>query len=205
MILVNQRSFLMPSEPSEPSDPRRRTLLQTAIGLAVTASALESTPAIAAPTPAPPPGKPGEFDFLSGSWKISHRKLKKEGTQDWDEFPGEATCWSILGGVASIEELRIPARKFSGMGLRLLDVEKHVWSDFWVNSQSGVITTPGLPGGFKDGVGIFEADDVDGEKPIKVRGVWDRITPTSCRWYQAISRDDGKTWVETWLMDWVRA
>jgi hypothetical protein len=97
-----------------------------------------------------------------------------------------------------------PERKFSGMGLRLLDVESKVWSDFWVNARSGVLTTPGATGSFENGVGTFLADDVDGDRPIKVRGVWDRITPTSCRWHQAISRDGGKTWEGNWFMDWAR-
>jgi hypothetical protein len=53
-------------------------------------------------------------------------------------------------------------------------------------------------------VGTFIADDADDGQPIKVRGVWDRITPTSCRWHQAVSRDGGKVWEENWFMDWVR-
>ncbi|MBY0111322.1 MAG: hypothetical protein K2Y21_00765 [Phycisphaerales bacterium] len=153
-------------------------------------------------------GKPGEFDFLAGEWKIKHRRLKTPGpsaaTKEWDEFEGEATCFTILAGVGSVEELRIPSRGFSGMGLRLLDVENKVWNDFWVNAKSGVLTTPGQTGGFENGVGTFGADDMDGDKPIKVKGVWDQITPNSCRWWQAVSWDDGKTWEENWVMEWTR-
>lgn len=164
------------------------------------ASAQTGTPAPAATIA---PGIPGQFDFLTGDWKISHRRLKAPG--DWDVFEGEATCWSILGGVASIEELRIPARNFSGMGLRLLDVANQVWVDYWVNARSGALGATGTPGGFDDGVGIFEADDMDGDTPIKARGTWDRITPASCRWRQSTSRDGGRTWEDNWLMDWARA
>ncbi|WP_309642814.1 DUF1579 domain-containing protein [Phenylobacterium sp.] len=181
--------------------PRRRTVLQTAVSLALAQAAISSSPADAAEPVGT--GKPGEFDFLQGSWRIAHRRLKAPG--EWDVFEGEATCWSILGGVASIEELRIPARNFSGMGLRLLDREQGRWADFWVNSRSGVLTPPPTWGAFKDGAGVFEADDKDGEAPIKVRGVWDAITPTSCRWSQAVSRDGGATWEDNWLMDWRRA
>jgi hypothetical protein len=60
-------------------------------------------------------------------------------------------------------------------------------------------------GGFENGVGTWIADDTDDGAPIKVRGVWDRITPSSCRWHQAVSRDGGKTWQENWFMDWTRA
>jgi len=79
-----------------------------------------------------PVGKPGDFDFLTGEWRI-HNKFR-EG-EKWIEFPGEATVAGILGGIASVEELRIPARGFSGMGLRLLNVEKKIWSDHWVNAK----------------------------------------------------------------------
>ncbi len=188
-------------------DLQRRSLLMTAAGVAVGLTVLDAS-VLSASEPEPKkaeedtPGKPGDFDFLSGSWKISHRQLKGK---EWDEFKGEATCWSILGGVGSIEELRIPVRNFAGMGLRLLDVEKRIWSDYWVNARSGVLGAAGLTGTFKNGVGTFTAEDTDNGQPIIARGVWDRITPTSCRWHQAVSRDGGKTWDANWFMDWVRA
>ncbi len=200
---------------------QRRTVLQTAAGLAISQLAAASIGGASAATPASPEaarsgsqadgkvgasdGRPGDFDFLAGNWKISHRRLKTAGGSEWDEFEGEATCWTILGGVGSVEELRIPARKFAGMGLRLLDVKSRIWNDFWVNAQSGVLTTPGQTGIFENGVGTFGADDMDGDMPIKVRGVWDRITPKSCRWHQAVSSDGGETWEANWFMDWVRA
>jgi hypothetical protein len=201
------------TQPLNASDNQRRALLQAAAGLAVgnvalnSANAAESANAAAvkAATPTAVPklqGSVGDFNFLAGEWRISHRRLKAPG--EWDEFKGEATCWTVLGGVASIEELRIPARNFSGMGVRILDVEKRVWADFWVNAKFGVLTPPGLAGGFADGVGTFESDDEDNGKPIKVRGIWDRITPKSCRWRQGVSRDAGKTWEYTWFMDWTK-
>ncbi|MFV3131812.1 hypothetical protein [Niveispirillum sp. KHB5.9] len=147
--------------------------------------------------------RPGDFDFLAGEWRISHRRLKQD-SGEWDEFTGEATCWTILNGAGSVEELRIPARNFAGMGLRLLEVEHGVWSDFWVNAKSGVLTLPGMAGWFRDGVGTFEADEMDDDQPIKVRGVWDRITPQGHRWHQAVSRDGGKSWDVNWTMEWVR-
>lgn len=195
---------------AETIDTLRRALLQSAaVGVALTAAGLEAavaaTPAAAANGAGKPPGKPGDFDFLTGEWKIRHRRLKKAGSDDWDEFDGEATCWSILGGVVHVEELRIPARQFSGMGLRALDMEKKVWTDFWVNSKSGVVAPPGMPGYFLDGAGIFEVDEMDGERPMKVQGIWDRITGKSHRWYQQVSYDAGKTWEGNWFMDWTKA
>lgn len=196
-------------------DWRRRVLLKTFAGIALgsTAGAGGATPKqgeSGKPLPTETAasaallGKPGEFDFLAGEWQIKHRRLKKAGGADWDEFAGEATCWTILGGVGSIEELRIPERDFFGLGIRLLDLQTNIWSDYWANKRNAVLSGPGLTGGFRDGVGTFTADDKDGDKPIRVRGVWDQITKTSCRWRQGVSYDGGNTWSENWFMDWRR-
>ena len=150
-------------------------------------------------------GKAGEFDFLAGNWKIKHRQLKSSNPEVWDSFEGEASCWSILDGIVSVEELRIPARDFSGMGLRVLNKEKQVWSDFWMNAKNGLLLTPGVEGGFKDGRGEFVASQADGEETILVRGVWDNISGAACRWQQATSRDGGQHWQTNWVMDWQRA
>ncbi|MES2297121.1 MAG: hypothetical protein V4582_08765 [Pseudomonadota bacterium] len=148
--------------------------------------------------------KAGEFDFLNGHWKISHRQLKAGSVDTWDSFEGEASCWSILGGTVSVEELRIPARHFSGMGLRILNPEKQRWSDFWVNPNKGLLPAAGVLGYFHEGRGVFVENDMDGGQAILVRGVWDQITPQSCRWEQASSRDGGKTWITNWSMAWRR-
>lgn len=180
---------------------QRRTLLQA--GALAAAGLLTDNANAQTPIAAIPPGNPGDFDFLTGEWRIAHRRLRAPG--DWDVFNGEATCWSILGGVCSIEELRIPERNYAGMGLRLLDVRNRIWSDYWVNGQSGVLGAGAQTGGFIDNVGTFSADDMDNDQPLKVRGVWDNISPTTTRWRQAVSRDGGSTWEENWIMDWVRA
>lgn len=191
-------------------DEQRRLLLNAGIALGaaalVPAALADGTPAFdpVPPIPASPtPGKPGDFDFLAGEWRIRHQWLRNG--KDWETFDGEATCWTILDGVGSVEELRIPARGFNGMGLRMLDVEKKVWSDFWVNAKSGVLTTPGQTGSFENGAGIFYTREEEDGKPAIYAGIWDRITPNGCRWRQAASTDDGRTWTQNWIMDWTRA
>jgi hypothetical protein len=154
-------------------------------------------------------GRSGDFDFLAGSWRIKNRRLKQRwvpaAQQEWELFDGESTCWSVLGGLGSIEELRIPVGQPRGLGIRLLDVERGLWSDYWTSSASGTTGSP-MWGTFEDGAGTFIAtDDRDGDVAIHSRGVWDRITRTSCRWHQAFSRDGGKTWEDNWFMEWTRA
>lgn len=157
------------------------------------------------PVPALPatatPGRPGDFGFLDGRWRIRHLKRRGEG---WDRFDGEARCWSILGGIGSVEELLIPVRDFSGLGLRLLDVARREWSDHWVNAKSGVVTTPGQTGSFEGGAGLFASTYEEGGKTLQSMGIWDRIGPGVCRWRQVASADGGKTWEHDWVMHWRR-
>ena len=82
----------------------------------------------------------------------------------------------ILDGVGSVEELRIPARGFGGMGLRLLDRERRLWADHWVNARSGVLVPPPTWGSFEAGAGHWDSEDEDAGKPVIYRGTWDRIT-----------------------------
>ena len=189
-------------------DQQRRALI-AAGGAALLPACATGAPVSAPPSfdPMPPlpatptPGRPGDFNFLTGEWRIHNRSIVNGA---WLEYEGEATVYGILAGVGSVEELRIPSRNFSGMGLRLLDVENRVWSDHWVNARSGVVTTPGQLGSFENGAGIFVTDDVDNGQPVKYAGVWDLITPTSCRWRQASSRDGGHSWDQNWIMNWTR-
>ena len=144
-----------------------------------------------------------DFDFLAGEWKIHNRRLTAPGGE-WEEFPGEATVWSALNGNASIEELRLSADKVIGMGVRTYHVATGEWADHWVGGAVGVVNEP-IMGTFVDGVGTFLAEDVedDGSR-VLARGVWDHITPTSCRWHQATSSDGGATWDVNWSMEWTR-
>lgn len=197
--------------------PSRRALLKAlgagaigslalgAVPVAALAAEAEAKPPEKEKVRAVPPGKPGEFDFLAGNWNIHNRWRSSPDAADWLEFKGESTCWTILSGVGSVEELRIPERNFFGMGLRLLDVGQKVWSDYFVNAKSGVLGSAGTPGGFENGVGTFVSEDVEDGRTVLWRGVWDRITTTSCRWHQGRSKDGGRTWDDTWLMDWTRA
>lgn len=196
----------------EPTD--RREILQAVAALALGPEALSAAAATPPPPPEPgaaltrprverpTPGRPGDFAFLDGHWRIRHQRRLESG--EWDRFEGEARCFSILGGICSVEELLIPARNFSGMGLRLLDVKAQRWNDFWVNAAWGQLGTPGMGGSFEDGAGLFEAEDEDQGTKVLYRGVWDRIGPRGCRWQQGSSRDGGRSWALSWSMDWER-
>jgi len=47
-----------------------------------------------------------DFDFLHGSWLISHRYLRERltGCDEWETFESRMRCWPILGGAGNMDE-----------------------------------------------------------------------------------------------------
>ena len=74
-----------------------------------------------------------------------------------------------------------------------------------MGARSGVLFTPGETGGFLDGVGMFSSTYEENGRVTIAAGIWDSITPRSCRWRQVVSDDGGGTWRHTWIMRWSRA
>lgn len=157
---------------------------------------------------APRTGHLTDFDFLTGSWDVSHRRLVERwvGSDEWDCFDGTSTCEPRLGGVANVEQGDFPSRGGSGLALRLFDPATQQWSIYWVDSSRGRLEPP-VVGGFEGDVGIFEGVDTDQGRSIRVRFTWTVIDADHARWEQAFSAiessgDDG--WETNWTMDFTR-
>jgi hypothetical protein len=193
---------------TEPFTPlERRAVFTGAAGLAVAtlgASIMGRSAIAGGVAPGIVTGKgPGDFDFLTGEWKIKLRNFDTSGPNGKKERDASATVHRILNGAGSVEELRNGDGSMWGMGVRVWHPEEKMWADHWTAAANGVVNPPQL-GRFIDGAGIFTLDDIDDGKPLKIKAIWDKITPTSCRWHQVTSRDDGKTWEYGYYMDWTR-
>ena len=89
---------------------------------------------------------------------------------------------------------------------RLFDVERRQWSLYWASSRNGLLALPPTVGRFgEDGVGVFTNEEEYEGKQITVRFLWSDITPTSARWEQAFSLDQGATWEPNWIAAFTRA
>jgi hypothetical protein len=153
-------------------------------------------------------GPEHDFDFFLGSWKVSHRRLKVRlaNNNDWEEFDGATECRPLLGGTANLNDSIVnrPGGSYRGLGLRAYDRKTSTWADWYLSTRNpSTIDIPGI-GRFSNGVGTFLSDDRHDGKPIKVRGLWSRITPDSLQWEQAFSPDRGKTWETNWVMRYAR-
>ena len=63
---------------------------------------------------------------------------------------------------------------------------------------------PPVVGGFQNGVGIFEGEDLFEGRPVRVRFEWSQMHTGAPRWQQAFSEDGGATWEVNWVMEMAR-
>jgi hypothetical protein len=146
-----------------------------------------------------------DFDWMIGSWKVQLRRLTHplSGSTTWVEYEGTQTTRKLFDSRANVDEFVVdsPATKahLEGLTVRLYDPESRQWSIYWANMNTGALAMPPTVGRFTDGRGeFFDREEFEG-KPIVVRYVWSDVTPTSARFEQAFSADDGKTWEPNWI------
>ncbi|MBI3676231.1 MAG: DUF1579 domain-containing protein [Proteobacteria bacterium] len=152
---------------------------------------------------------PHDFDFLIGKWRVHHLRLKGRlvGSTQWQEFDGTSQLHLTMDGQGTFDDnwIDLPGGAYRAMGIRAYDPTTKTWAIWWIDARNPhAPLDPPVIGGFKDGVGTFQADDTLDGKPIKVRYQWSRITPTSAHWEQAFSPDGGKSWEVNWKMDFTR-
>jgi hypothetical protein len=146
-----------------------------------------------------------DFHFLHGSWQVHNRKLVKrlQGSTEWEAFDAMTPeCKPILDGLGNMDEMHTESG-IVGMSLRFFNQTTGKWQISWVSPRDGIIQPPVI-GGFENGIGIFEGDDEWEGQPIRVRFTWSDITPTSARWQQEFSPDNGQTWELNWIMEFTR-
>jgi hypothetical protein len=148
------------------------------------------------------------FDFLFGRWKIENRRLRHPltGSSEWYEFQSTSTEQPLLGGQGSLEQYdaaETPAGPIHAIAVRLYNSKSHQWSIYWSKAGTGEFCVPTV-GGFKGGVGLFFDRETYEGRPILVRFTWTHRGSSSCRFEQAFSSDNGKTWEANWIMNFRR-
>ena len=143
-----------------------------------------------------------DFDFEIGAWKTHLKRLQRPltGSTTWVEYDGTTIVRSVWNGRANLVELAVdgPAGHLEALSLRLYNAQSGQWSLNFSSIGSGGLSPPAI-GGFKNGRGEFFNQETLNGKAITVRFVISDITPTSCRFEQSFSDDDGKTWEVNWI------
>jgi hypothetical protein len=148
-----------------------------------------------------------DFDFNTGVWHTHIRRILDplSGGTHSIELNGTVTVRKAWDGRALLEEIETdgPNGHWEGLSLFLYNPTARQWSQNFVNSKVGTLTTP-LIGSFSNGRGeLFGQDTIDG-RTILVRGVWSEIKSDSHQYEESYSADGGKTWAKAFVANKTR-
>ena len=201
-------------------DRQRRRILQWGVAAqaAAIAAALPATAVLAHAATPSSTGRPAmsdqddrhdgrhDFDFYHGRWQVKNRRLAKRlaGSRDWIEFDATDECHPVLAGLGSVDRYLTDWNGgIEGFALRLYRPQSKQWHVYWASDRDGVLEAP-LIGGFRDGVGVFEGQELHEGAMLPSRALWTDIRADSVRWEQALSPDGGKSWETNWVMHMTR-
>lgn len=140
----------------------------------------------------------GDFDFLTGDWRVTNRRLNERlvGCTEWTEFEHTLRGRTHFNGGISVDENVLP-NLYTGLTVRVYDVAAGEWAIYWIDSRAPELGEP-VRGKFQDGVGEFFCEEVQEGRPVVVRFRWTVLDDENATWEQAFSTDDGTTWETNW-------
>jgi hypothetical protein len=148
-----------------------------------------------------------DFDFLLGKWRVFNNRLNSWlcDCEEWTEF----------------ESRHIEQRHSSGHGnfahhyyaidntlherciARIYDKNYDYWKINRMDTMSTLMIKP-LQGTFWNNKGSFLSNGVLNGEKVLVWAEWTKICSTYAYWEQALSKDFGKTWETSWVMEFFR-
>jgi hypothetical protein len=189
-------------------------LMLTAVGMGLAALICVSYPCVAlsqtpTPTPAVHDGQ-HDFDFNIGVWHTHIKRILDPfaSSSESVELNGTVTVRKVWDGKAELEEIETdgPKGHWEGLSLFLYNPSAHQWSQSFVNSKVGTLSSSSTNvGEFKDGRGVLIGQDSTVyDKTILVRAVWSDIKPDSHQYVESYSNDGGTTWVTSFIANLTR-
>ena len=149
-----------------------------------------------------------DFDFNVGVWKTHIRRFLDpfEGGTKSIELDGTVTVRKVWEGRAQLEEIEAdgPTGHWEGLTLFLYNPKAHQWSQSFVNSKVGTLSSSPNVGEFKDGRGVLIGQDTLNDETILVRAVWSDMKSDSHRYEESYSNDGGTTWVPSFVANLTR-
>jgi hypothetical protein len=148
-----------------------------------------------------------DFDFNLGVWHTHIRRVLDpfSGSDKSMELDGTVTVRKVWDGRGQLEEIEAdgPKGHWEGMTMFLYNPQAHQWTQSFIDSEAGVLTTP-LVGSFKDGRGELYSQETFRDKTVLIRGMWSDIKPDSHHFEEDFSNDGGKTWVPAFIGELTR-
>ncbi|HTZ70803.1 MAG TPA: hypothetical protein VMB71_09160 [Acetobacteraceae bacterium] len=148
-----------------------------------------------------------DFDFNFGTWHTHITRVLDpfSGGTHTLTLEGTVTVHKVWDGRAQLEEIEAdgPRGHWEGLTLFLYNPVSQQWSQNYVDSKDGQITTP-LVGAFKNGRGDLYATEEFNNKSVLIRGVWSNITPDAHHFEEDFSDDGGAHWMPAFIASLTR-
>jgi hypothetical protein len=152
-----------------------------------------------------------QFDFWVGNWNINQKIIQKDGT--WIKTKAQDSVSSILKGCAIEEHWKGDVQFFwkgmkqpeplDGFSIRYYDTNEKKWHINWMDNFDPTLGD-GFTGNFNNGRGEFFHERTTERGTQISRIIFSDITKDSFHWDLSISRDNGKTWTNIWIMEMKR-
>src|ERR1700722_464870 len=155
--------------------------LATIMGVSYPCVGVSQTPTA---TPAAHDGQ-HDFDFNIGVWHTHIKRILDPFSSGSEsiELNGTVTVRKVWDGKAELEEIEAdgPKGHWEGLALFLYNPSAHQWSQSFVNSKVGTLSSSSSNiGEFRDGrVVLVGQDNAVNDKTILVRAAWSNIKPDS--------------------------
>jgi hypothetical protein len=148
------------------------------------------------PAPAAECASPGagQLDFWVGEWDATW-------TEDGVKRQGRNTIRRELDGCVIREEFDAhPGGQLVGGSVSVYDAKADQWQQTWVDNAGHYLM---FAGGLREGVMVL--DRVPPPKPdMRQRMRFTDVTHDRFLWHWETSRDGGRTWETSWLIDYRR-
>jgi hypothetical protein len=150
-----------------------------------------------------------DFDFNIGVW---HTHIKRvldplASSSESVELNGTVTVRKVWDGKSELEEIEAdgPKGHWQALTLFLYNPSAHQWSQSFVNSKVGVLSSAASNvGEFKDGRVLLAGQDTVNDRTILVRAIWSDIKPDSHQYEEWYSGDGGTTWARSFTANLTR-
>jgi hypothetical protein len=150
-----------------------------------------------------------DFDFNIGVWHTHIKRILDPfaNRSESVELNGTVTVRKVWNGKAELEEIEAdgPKGHWEGLSLFLYNPSAHQWSQSFVNSKVGTLSSSSTNiGEFKNGRGVLIGQDTVNDRTLLVRAVWSDIKPDSHQYEESFSDDGGTTWVRSFIANLTR-
>ena len=187
--------------------------MKTIAAVLLTAAALSIAPLFGVPALAQAVTSPtahdarNDWDFLYGTWRTHYRILRHRlvNNHDWSSCEGTSVIRPFWQGDGNLEDgdFACPKRYSRSVTLRLYNRTTHKWSLWWGTRKLGLVPPPQVGEFDANGVGNFDAPDIQEGKHVIVRFRWTHVNGVP-HFEQLFSTDHGATWETNWTTDYER-